>query len=822
LGTRIERAREKLRLGSGGDAALVHAVDRLIEDTLAGQTEPYGVRYVLLATGGYGRREMAPGSDVDLLFLTDNPDGIALLVQACLHRWWDAGLKLGYATRTMGQTLELAGEDLKTAMSLLDVRVLAGDPAFAVELSGLLWTTLYRPHRLRLLHGLLEERQQRHSRFGDTVFMLEPDIKLGEGGLRDMHGARYAARIVGGTTDLSDVGLTELEATQLDAAYGELTRFRGALHGVAGPRCERLFFSHQEALAERLMDRDVPACMQRYWRAAARVRSLTRRVLDTLRVQCGEPVGPTIELPVGTTQIDPTQVLSLFRRSSEERVRLHPRALEAAATVIPQLNEVTRRTPRALDDFFAILTDPDDRARPLTALHEVGLLGAFVPEFRCVSGLYQHNAFHVYTVDVHTIEGIKELKRLSSEEAPVRDSQSEASLRKVMGTLSVEEKRVLFLALLLHDTNKGGMDPASTYTAATRMGLTHANATRLEQLVREHLLLALLSQTRDIHDETTQLHLAREVGDRRTLALLYVLTHADMSSANPDLLTAWKASLLQGLYEKTDARLAVGLDVYADDEHIVRQRRTEVLTLLLGVEPEVPTARTRKVDRFFATLPTRYFAATKAEQILGHVELVAAFSRSDEPAQMTLVDFGDGSARITAVCADQPGLLARHAGVLAAHGVNILASTVYVLKGGLTLDLFRVQTPVPWERLKGSMIDVVAGLVDPIALLESRKPPAYLAPPPTPMVPTCVTVDLKASTRYAVVDVVAADRTGLLFQLASTLHAIGLDVGLARVTTEGHVVRDAFYVRPIGGGALSPDAIETLIERVTAAISQVD
>lgn len=763
----------------------------------------------VLALGGYGRRELSPFSDVDVQFLVEAGDADAeAAIQTCLHRLWDAGLKLGYATRCHDETLALAADDLKTAMALLEARRIVGPPEPFERLVAALTADVYAPKATALLSAIVDERANRHSRLADSVFLLEPDIKLGQGGLRDIHGARWAARLCGVTTGqgepaLSGLGITREEADALERAHAELTRFRAALHRATGRRGDRLFFAHQEAVAAGVGERDVAAAMQRFWRAAAKARSLTRRVLDHLVVETGGTAGPWLLVP---EPVEPEGLVAIFRRAGETGLPIHPNTLRAVAAAIPRVNEATRTEPTTIDDFFAVLTMPDD-GRALMEMHDIGLLGAIVPEFRAVTGRYQRNVFHLYTVDVHSLRGIVELKRLRSAQGAEAD---------VMMRLDRRDLRVLFLAVLLHDIDKAGLDPAVAGVVASRLRLTDADAALVEQLVRGHLTLALLAQMRDVHDPATQHHLARDVGDRRALAILYLVTHADMSSTNPAFFTAWKRGLLHDLFRLTDARLTEGLDVWADEGHVARERRRQVFALV-GADADHPDGRTRDVDAFLGQLPTRYFAETPADVVVEHFAMQsgarpAVRRRSAGPLIWYSV-----------VCDDAPGLLYRLSGIFASRGVSLVRAEAFRTADGTAI----VELAVSSEPRDAGAVELelraVAALAatsgDGVAegrLRERERPSAYETAAPLPGV--TVSHDADASSRFSVIDVVAPDRAGLLYKAARAIHHLGLSLELACVSAEGREARQAFYVQR-AGEKLGPADAQAVVAAIRQAVA---
>jgi [protein-PII] uridylyltransferase len=808
----VKAARTRLGSGDGPLGGLSDAFDAYLKDTVR-NAPPAPGPWALLALGGYGRREMSPGSDVDIQFLVKGrPRRYEAMVEACLHAWWDDGLKLGYATRTVSDTVALAKSDHRTAMSLLDARLVEGDAKLTRELTGVLARKIYEPRRTSLFQAVLDERAERHHRLGDTVYLLEPDIKSGEGGLRDVHGARWAVQIVRSTGQLTDCGLTRIESDELIEAHDVLTRYRNVLHDITGRKTDRLRFAHQEPLATRFGDDSLADTMQRYWLAARKVRAYTRRVLDALRVDIHGHADETLPPRTGLSSMD---LVAQFRESSVRDLPLHPDTLTTIAERITEVDDTVRANQNVAQDFFAVLTEPSDRALPLARMHDIGLLTSYIPVLSKIRGLYQHNVFHVYTVDLHTLHGIAALKTLASES----ETEKPSIRHRIFRNLTAAEHRIVFLAFLLHDIGKGGADPEAAYGVAKQLGLDDSNANRVAFLVREHLLLALLAQTRDIHDVATLRHLAREAGDQKNLDMLFLVTWADMSSANPELLTEWKSTLLEQLYLSTSNLLTGGLDLFADQRHIVHQRRSELLTRLLGAEPEHPTAETREVDAFIGHLATRYFVVSSADDIVLHMQMCTALA--DQHGVLAIDDSADTVARITVCSRDSPGLLTRLSGTMAAHRYNIISAEVFSRTDGIVIDVFSVEKPINWDQLKADLEQVVANEHGPEASLRERERPSPLGERPTPIIETCVTADNDASDHSTVIDVTARDRPGLLYRVTRALHHLGLDIRLARISTEGDTAHDAFYVCWLTGGKIiNKKRLDHVVDAVHIAVDE--
>ena len=764
---------------------LAHAVDTVLRRL----SDPDAV---LLALGGYGRRELAPHSDLDLQLLTSEHSRASL--DGILEPLWRHGWRVGYATRTADETVGLARADLRTAMSLLDGRCVAGDPARWYALKARLWSDVFEPNAGALVEGLRADRAQRHERLADGLHALEPELKSGAGGLRDAQAARWAARLLGHHADnheprLAGFGLTPDEAERLDAAVNELFRIRCALHGASGRRGDRLFFAYHDAVAARLGMPSAEALMQRYWRAAARVKASSRRVLDHASVELGVVSGPWLSVSPALLEGLPARLLAPFVASAASGQALHPADLTRVAASLPSVGDGTRRDAATAHDLLELLTAPDDGAA-LFAAHDVGAIAALLPEFRAVSGRYQRNALHSYPVDVHSLHAVTVLKRLFRE--------PESREGAVAARLPREDRVVLSLAALFHDIDKGGCDPALVYGAAERLGLPPADAALAVELVREHLTLALVAQTRDVADASTLRLVAREVGDRRTLRLLYLLTHADMASTRPEFYTDWKRGLLHDLYRNVDTLLGEGLGLFADQGQVARRRRREVLAQL-GLDAGTPDASTRAVDAFLSGLPTRYFLATPVEQVVRHWRVREAGTGTSKPVVRETAP--PGLARWSVVAVSTPWLLPRLAGVPAARGLSIVSANAFRSTDGWAVVDLLIASPderaSELDGIESSLALVVSGAEDPEEALRKRERPGVLDRP-LPMPDVAVSYDLWSSDCYTIFDVEAPDRAGLFYRTSRVLAELGVDVELARVGTDGPAARIGFHVHRRG------------------------
>lgn len=809
--------------GRAAARALTDAVDRTILRLLPGGV-PAGM--AIVALGGTGRREVCPHSDVDLLFLSADPEHgpWRATTAAVLHGLWALDLKVGHASRTLDECIALSEEDPATATTHWDARLVAGDGRLAEALLRRTDASVAQ-RRDELLRELDELTRTRHDRYGGSVYMLEPNLKLGVGTLRDVHTARWVMRALLGDAEpltLAARGaLPWRTARELEGATDFLLLARTALHLEASWKTDRLGYEHQDRVAAALGlltpagDPDVPALLSTFYRHAHAVAAATLRLLE--RRQAGRGAGGNARQPVAPGWVrnddhlvlddpsllerEPRAVVRSFRRARELGLRLHPETQELILAASGRISGILD-DPEITDALFDALMAEDD-GQTLFLMHELGVLTATIPEMRHVTALFQRNPFHVYTVDVHTLVAVRQLHRLRAGALAEQHPTLAAIARRHAGS------RIVPLAVLLHDIGKGlGGDHCERALAVlpqigARLGLTAAELGELSFLVRHHIDMALLSQHRDLSDQEMVRDFARQAGTLERLDHLYLVTFADMSSVNPALLTAWKATLLEQLHALAADALTRGLDLYDDPQERVDRVREEVLRLRFGEVPDHPDRRTVEVEHFFGGLPTRYFETTAPETIVHHMDLVARQVREQLVLELR-PDPDREEVEATLVCRDTPGLLACLAGVMALRGVSIRTAAITSRSDGVALDVLRLADPHGrlakdtrrWDAIRK---DLHREVLTP-SRAHSERVEAELARSlrqrrPIPTAQAEVGFDNDVSRDYTVIDVTALDFVGLLFRVARTLSRFGLGIELAMVDTQGPLARDAFYVR---------------------------
>jgi [protein-PII] uridylyltransferase len=835
--------------GAGGMAvchAMSDALDRVVVDA-CGQL-PEGVAVV--ATGGWGRRETCPFSDIDILFLTEPGPGdqVRAFAERVLYPLWDTGLEVGHAVRGLAETVELADRDLATATALLDARHVVGDAALAARLVRDVEHVLTRRGDANaFVRKLVDEKQGRHARFGETLFLLEPNLKHGQGALRDLATGLWAARARFRVRDFAElVPLGQATARQvatLSDARELLLRVRAELHLRAGRRLDQLTFEMQEAIAPgmfpeaRIREGEIrpavaPAVeelMRRYYLHAKGVVRETDRLLERAIVPPHRPpriakldasfVAFNGQVSVADAQIfrdRPAEMLRLFRVALEHDLPVYGHTKEIIAERVAVDGSRLPDDPDAQRWLREALVDPRDRHQPalLEEMHELGLLTAVMPEFAPCTGRVQHDLYHVYTVDQHQLYAVALQKRIA------RGELADSAPVVTAALAEIRDPRAVALATLLHDVGKplgkGHSEKGARLAGpiARRLGYGAEEVARVEFLVRHHLIMSHLSQRRDLDDVRMIEKFVRLVKDDTVLRELYVLTWCDTAMTAPGNLTEWKAALLTELYQRTRAFLHRGPDLAsAERSSLVKRRRRRVAELL----PDVPGD---EVEAFLSVLPDRYMTALLPRAIAQHVRL--ARELGDRPAAVSVRSRrAKGYTELLVVAPDAPGLLARIAGVLLANRIDILGAQIHSSSpaGGLALDVFQVRDrigqPIPakdprWARVEADVQAVLAGKGTVEELIAGRREKTGLKGRVTPEVPTEVEIDNEISDDYTVIDVFTEDRLGVLYAITHTLTELGLDISLSKVATEATRVADIFYVTKITDAARLAEIAEAL------------
>ncbi len=849
------RIREAHFAGAPGDVTTLkwaQAADEVVRALFrAAAAQHAGLELALVAVGGYGRGELCPYSDLDIWLLvprgkTADPRAQAI-AEAILYPLWDLRVEVGHAVRTVEDSIELAREDLTACTALLDARFLDGDRA--------LWDKLTREvPRLfdrdvnAMVRRLSQEKDERHARFGDTVYLLEPNVKNGQGGYRDLLVGLWAAKARFRVRDFADLVTAGQASPRQVQALTEARRFyleiRTAAHFAAERKQDRLTFETQEAIAPRLfphprpshhegvesaVEPSVEALMQQYFLHAKAVTRETDRLLVRCAVEPQKkpsvrPIDSSFTLFNGKLSLHDPEV---FRRRPSEMLRIFNVALEIGAEIyghtkdliaerVAADNGALTADPLAGREFMRLLCDDRDTRNPslLEQAHDLGLLAAVMPEFAPCTGRVQHDLYHVFTVDQHQLYAVGRLKALARGELAAELSTATQAMREV------RRRDPLYLGTLLHDVGKPlGKGHSETgaklaIAIATRFGLSAEDVSQTEFLVRKHLVMSHLSQRRDLNDVAMLANLAAELNDEETLRELYLLTVADMSMVAPGNLTGWKEQLLRELYVRTMAFYRRGADLGGDhegDQTVVVARRRKRVSELLGEPAE-------KLIDWFASLPDRYVILTPPRAMVRDLQLSR---RRKGPVAVEVVHRArKGVSDVTISADDAPGLLSKIAGVLLAHRIDVLGAHINTrVVGGRVveaLDTFttrdRYGRPITdaarWKRVEDDLARVLGGSATVEEVIEERRDKSSLPERVVPKVRTEVNVDNDVSSDFSVIDVYTQDRLGVLYTITHTLADLELDIHLSKVATEAHRVADVFYVRERSGQKLDDHRVD--------------
>lgn len=865
--TRRSRAAliEECDVPGRGGVALARRHAKLADQLIRTIFEPARSRcrdvpLLLGAVGGYGRGLLALGSDLDLCFVTSAPrDAVAECVDAMLYPLWDAGIQVGHQIVDPSEVAQDAAADLAMATELLDFRPLAGDLELLGVLRKSLFEGIFSDQNISAFVAQLEAgAHRRHEKYGDSVYLLEPDVKNGAGGLRDLDSALWATRARFGTNNLEELAraglITKKTQQETELAVDFLWTVRNHLHRLSGRKTDRLTFGEQERVAEKMgyarkeqlglshlkrIGEMVEAFMSDYYRHARVVARMRARLLGRAKRGALGSSPPIVPLGNGLVECDgrvgllepdeilrcPAQSLRVYALAVSRGMPVLSRTRDAivAATGDVETCARLRQDKSAIEIFLKLIcsssASPFSSGSILIELHDVGLLLAMIPEFAPVVGRVHHDLYHVYTVDVHSIAAVDKLHAL------VRgDLAGEYPLASRVAAELVRP-RVLFMATLLHDVGKaiGGRNHAKrgaemARDILTRLDFSPDEIEDVSLLILHHLTMYMVAVRRDLNEPTTISDFVRDTWDREGLRELYLLTIADVATTSNQAMTAWKRNMLNTLFRSADAYLAGSL---AGGPGRVTRIRERVRSL--WDEPST----LEDLGRFLDSMPERYFLANTPEEVAAHAKLALqggdqTFSVSWTPSPhhgivgLCVVARATKHLDVCVVADDRPGLLASISAAISAGKFDITAAQVNSrrLSGGgyQALDLFWLRCPENDDttnrrlaKLKQDLSAVIRGELAPEVLVQPRLA-ARRRPRPSPPVATEVLFDHHASDEYTVIEVLAEDRPALLYTLSSTLRELGVVIGVAKISTEGTRAVDVLYASESDGSKIQPGA----------------
>ena len=851
--------------GSGRQVNEFHSnlIDRLVrklfwfaEETFFSRGGEVQTELAVAAVGGYARREMSIHSDVDLLFL--HRGTVTPFVQTVTERlqyWmWDAALQVGGATRTISETISLAKQDMTVFTAILNPRLLAGSGILFHEFAVARRRELFgRPEKF--IEAQILAAQNRHEKFGDSVYLLQPNVKEGEGTLRDYHTAYWVMQTVQPSArrieEFLHLGLLkEEELDELHAALDFLWRIRNELHLVSGRKNDQLTFEIQEKMAVSLGYADiaenelpVERFMQDFYRHAraiwnysnlvieqchARVRAAPRKrdakvVERGFRIRQGQ-----LEIPHGRQLREtPIDLLMAFAVAQKYDVAPTRKARRLIRENLHLIDERFRTDPEKIRVFEGVLESEQRVTRTLMMMNEDGVLAAMLPEWEHIVCRWQHIMYHTYTVDVHTIFLVEQLRRLWK-------GRYERTLPELTDLIrNVEDRTVLFLGCMFHDIGKGlggdhsGKGAVRARACAERLRLSPERVDRIVLLVEHHLLMSHLAQSRDLSDPRLILDFARTVKNRTNLRDLYLLTFADIRASSSSAWTEWKGQLLKELFERTSEFLETG----ADDKNTaieLIEGRVEMRRQAAAAELEQLGVPAAEVQGYFGMMPRRYFIAHTPRQIARHASVVLSLERGQLLAT-AVREMRAGFSEFILCARDVHGLYATVAGVLTAHNVNILGAHVYTTRSKLALEVYRLATPpggererqMAWSAIDASLADVLSGRTTVSGLMGRRGRRMATGLRPSSLGSVKVRVTNEESDFYTIADITANDRIGLLHDLTQVIAEQNHEIYISKAATVLDQVQDTFYLKDSSGKKIAdPEALERLETALIAAAAR--
>ncbi|CAG35658.1 [protein-PII] uridylyltransferase [Desulfotalea psychrophila] len=823
-------------------------VDDFVRSSFAGSGADVG--FAVVALGGYGRVELYPYSDIDIMILysPELQEQAAGVADSVLYPLWDTGLDIGHGVRTIAESIAHAEGDYLFQVSLLDARLICGDAALFADLQLAYREQFIDGCRRNFVIEMKARRSARCDRFGTHSYLLEPQVKEGRGGMRDLQAMFWTARVVFGLTGLDDIaeaGLLTIDEKRLFLqSWDLLVRLRIRLHYMSGRKNDQLYFEQQLDMAEAFGYVEgggmlpVEAFMRDLYSHLQNIALVTDLFFDHIDETLGLDTNMSdfqdrliekgIEVRQGRIHLvadgrqlkgKPHILIRVFLVMARMGLPLHYRTRKLIAANMDLITDKVRRSPRMVKPFLALFDEAKDIFSVLNVMLETGMLPTFLPEFTQVVSLAQHDLYHIYTVDRHSLQTVSELRDVFLEFPQV------AAL--------VEEKSLLYLAALLHDIGKGsGRDHSEegallVGAVAERFALAGDSADDLSFLVRYHLFIPENALRRDLNDAAFIQRCAETVGTLPRLAMLYLLSVSDSRATGPSAWSDWKASLMHEMYLKVLSAIENQATVSCGDD-LQEQVDQGVEWLRSQVQEKIDTQ-----GLFFdlAVLPADYLLAFSSEDVLAHVQLCLQHQRLLRQKSLVKVFEGEDDWKILLMSHDRPGLLAKLCGVLALHNLAVAMAQIFTWEDGVIVDVVTVRpqdgagfSDKDWDSFRADIdlalshrLDLGHKLYQKWQTTYGRKAELVGAIDPR------VVVDNESSDTYSVLEVYAVDRPHLLYHLAQTLADFGVNIYKAYIATEVEQLIDVFYVLDSRGEKLLGDSLrEDIVQALCKTLSKTE
>ena len=796
--------------------------------------------YAFIALGGYGRQEQCVYSDVDLLFLFKNnvPDEAERLIREIVYPLWDIGLDVGYAARSIKECLSLAGKDFEVLTSLLDARFICGMSHLYSDLMQQLREKIIKKNRKKILDRLVESSNERHIRFGDSTYRLEPNLKEGQGGLRDYHTILWLARIefkLKQPRDLEYYGrISHEEFRDLTQALSFIWNVRNQLHFLTKRKCDQLHFENQIMLAKKFKfkktngQQPVEAFLGRLhsrmdfikqqhlmflyefgYTARRKPRKLPEKqsnvkgvtvIRDTLNYTSSEEIVSSPDL-----------LLSIFEESMRLKIPLSAEAKRMVKEFGYLVDTGFRTLPPNVKTFERILLTPAPTFNVLKEMLGTGFLVRFIPEFKRIVNRIQYDEYHLYPVDKHLLRTVQIIKNFASvDEADKVNDPLCVDLYKTL-----KSKKLLLWAALLHDIGKG--DQVADHSKGggeisrkilSEKGYKLKDIDTVSFLIERHLFLIKTATRRDIHDEETSISCARMIKDVNRLKMLYLLTIADSMATGPKAWNDWMKTLLRDLFLKVLNVLKKGELASREAVEAVEKKKHQVIA------QASPKERKKELKKLFNVFSPRYLLYTHANEIMDDIKLYEGLGENEFVWNIAKSD--DANTRIVRICAkDRPGLFSSISGIFTLNNIDIIDAQIFTWRNRIALDIFNVKPPPEqlfederWERAEKNLQSALSGDFN-LAKSLSEKLGAYRSfRIPGKLKPHRIVIDNDSSSFFTIVEVFTYDFPGLLFNITDALFGCKLDIWVAKIATKADQVVDVFYVRDFDGQKVdSPDRV---------------
>ena len=798
--------------------------------------------YAIIALGGYGRREQFIHSDVDLLFLFEKyvPDKAEHLIQEIVYPLWDIGFEVGHATRSLKECVKLAVDDIEVLTSLLDARFICGMSPLYSSLMEHLRKRFKKRNSTKVIKKLVDISQSRHECFGDSSYLLEPNLKEGQGGLRDYHTILWIARLQSNLKQFRDLEyygfLSHDEFQAMRQALEFIGNVRNYLHHLSGRKCDQLYFEYQIKMADALkfgkkngqqpverflgkLHSQMEFLKQQHLMFLyelglfKNIKRSKRALKHTLTKGLEITENGMINF-VSSEDIlrDPSLLIKIFEESATLKIPLNAEAKRLIKEFSFLVDKKFSSSVLNLESFERILAQPSSTFNVLNEMLNTTFLIRFIPEFKEISDRIQYDEYHLYPVDRHLLRTVQNIKRFGTSEGISKYPLCSDLYKRL------KKRHLLLWAALLHDIGKGETGVSHSISGAKiaesillKKGYPAEDIETVSFLIKEHLLLIKTATRRDLNDEETAISCARNIKDIDRLKMLYLLTVADSMSTGPKAWGDWTATLLRDLFFKVSNVLEKGELATREAVEAVEKKKAEVLGSVIKRYAE------DDMETLLNFMSPRYFLYMPSDSIMEHIELYKNMGTVDFVWKVTKTP--DSNTRTVTICAkDRPGLFSKIAGTFTLNGLDILDAQIFTWRNNIALDIFEVNPPLDqifekqrWQQAEAHLRSSLSGNLDLSAALEEK----IMVYQPTKRYvknrPHQINVDNDSSSFFTIIEVFTYDFPGLLYTITDALFRCSLDIWVAKIATKVDQVVDVFYVRDFDGQKVDlPDQVEKI------------